>query len=189
MTALKAAFTGFASCHAGTRSCPPLNSPYRNGQQRAARRATECSALAGSPGACWEAFLPYIGAIVTGLLAVLVALASGGPALALAVVALIVVVQQLDGNVIEPLITARVLQLPAFVVIVAVTVGATLLRVLGTFLAVPVAACIAARSASCASGRPKTGATTTSATRRPRCRTAKPGVPDAWLDRGLWADR
>jgi hypothetical protein len=59
------------------------------------------------------AFLPYIGAIVTGLLAVLVALASGGPTLALAVVALIVVVQQLDGNVIEPLITGRVLQLPA----------------------------------------------------------------------------
>jgi predicted PurR-regulated permease PerM len=89
------------------------------------------------------AFLPYIGAIVTGLLAVLVALASGGPGLALAVVALIVVVQQLDGNVIEPLITGRVLQLPAFVVIVAVTVGATLLGVLGAFLAVPVAACIA----------------------------------------------
>jgi putative heme transporter len=89
------------------------------------------------------AFLPYIGAIITGLLAVLVALASGGPTLALAVVALIVVVQQLDGNVIEPLITGRVLQLPAFVVIVAVTVGATLLGVLGAFLAVPVTASVA----------------------------------------------
>jgi putative heme transporter len=74
---------------------------------------------------------------------VLVALASGGPTLALAVLALIVVVQQLDGNVIEPLITGKVLQLPAFVVIVAVTVGATLLGVLGAFLAVPVTACVA----------------------------------------------
>ncbi|MDQ4031460.1 MAG: AI-2E family transporter [Actinomycetota bacterium] len=89
------------------------------------------------------AFLPYIGAIVTGVLAVLVALASGGPTLALAVIALIVVVQQLDGNVIEPLITGKVLQLPAFVVIVAVTVGATLLGVLGAFLAVPVTASVA----------------------------------------------
>lgn len=78
-------------------------------------------------------FLPYIGATVTGLLAVLVALADGGLTLALAVLALVVGVQTLEGNVIEPLITGRMVQLRPFVVIVAVAAGATLLGVLGAF--------------------------------------------------------
>lgn len=89
------------------------------------------------------AFVPYIGAFVSGLAAVLVALAAGGPGQALAVLVLIVVVQQVDGNVVQPLIMGRVVRLSAFTVIVAVTAGAGLLGVLGAFLAVPVAACVA----------------------------------------------
>ncbi|MGH4017052.1 MAG: AI-2E family transporter, partial [Pseudonocardiaceae bacterium] len=53
------------------------------------------------------AFFPYIGATVTGLLAVLVALADGGFTIALGVLAVVVGVQALEGNVIEPLITGR----------------------------------------------------------------------------------
>lgn len=87
------------------------------------------------------AFLPIVGAFVTGLLAVLVAFADGGAGAALAVLVLVVIVQQLDGNVIEPLVAGRFMHLPAFAIIVAVAVGATLLGVLGAFLAVPVAAC------------------------------------------------
>lgn len=106
------------------------------------------------------AFVPYIGAFLSGLAAVLVGFAAGGFGQALAVLALIVVVQQVDGNIIQPLIMGRVTRLSAFTVIVAVTAGAALLGVLGAFLAVPVAACAAravevARGSGSPAGRPE----------------------------------
>lgn len=57
------------------------------------------------------AFLPYVGAIVTGLVAALIALAERGPATALAVLGVVLVVQQLEGNVIQPVVAcvARIL--------------------------------------------------------------------------------
>ncbi len=89
------------------------------------------------------AFVPYIDAFLSGLSAVLVAFADGGLANALAVLALIIVVQQIEGNVVQPLLMGKVTRLSAFTVIVAVSIGATLLGVLGALLAVPTAACIA----------------------------------------------
>ncbi|MDN5750956.1 MAG: AI-2E family transporter [Pseudonocardia sp.] len=89
------------------------------------------------------AFVPYIGAFLSGLFAVLVAFAEAGLGAALAVLALIVVVQQVDGNVVQPLLMGAVTRLSAFTVIVAVAAGAALLGVLGAFLAVPTAACVA----------------------------------------------
>lgn len=85
-------------------------------------------------------YLPYIGATVSGLLAVLVAFADGGLQQALIAAAIVLAVQQLEGNLIQPLIMGRMVRVPAFVVIVGIAVGATLLGVLGAFLAVPVAA-------------------------------------------------
>ena len=82
-------------------------------------------------------FFPIVGAFVSGLLAVLVALADGGLGLALAVLALVLAVQTLEGNVIQPLIAGRTMRLSAFGIILAVAVGSTLLGVLGAFLAVP----------------------------------------------------
>lgn len=89
------------------------------------------------------AFVPYIGALVTGLLAVLVGFADGGLGSALTVLVLLVVVQQIEGNVVQPLLMGHVVRLSAFTVIVAIGIGATLLGVLGAFLAVPAAACTA----------------------------------------------
>jgi putative heme transporter len=83
---------------------------------------------------------PIVGAITAGALAVLVALAHGGLVLGLVVLALIVAVQQLEGNVLEPLILSQVVKLPALVVVLVVTVGAITFGVLGAFLAVPVTA-------------------------------------------------
>jgi putative heme transporter len=83
---------------------------------------------------------PIVGAVTAGALAVLVALAHGGLVLGLAVLALIVVVQQLEGNVLEPLILSQVVKLPALVVVLVVTAGAITFGVLGAFLAVPVTA-------------------------------------------------
>lgn len=89
------------------------------------------------------AFFPYLGATVSGMLAVLVAFADSGLWTAIAVLALVLGVQFLEGNVIEPLVMGKLIRLPAFVVLLALVVGATLLGVLGAFIAVPVAAAVA----------------------------------------------
>lgn len=89
------------------------------------------------------ALFPLVGALVTGGLAVLVALADGGVGTALIVLALIITVQQLEGNVLQPIIIGRATELHPMVVILAITAGAVLLGILGAFLAVPVAAIVA----------------------------------------------
>jgi predicted PurR-regulated permease PerM len=87
---------------------------------------------------------PIVGAVTTGALAVLVALADAGLTSGLIVLGLVLLVQQLESNVLEPLILGRVIALHPFVIIVVITSGSVLLGILGAFLAVPVAA-IAAR--------------------------------------------
>lgn len=89
------------------------------------------------------AFIPVIGAFVAGGVAVLIALVSNGFGAALIVLAIIVVVQQLEGNVFAPILQGKSLQLHAAVIILAVVAGGSLAGVIGAFLAVPVAALIA----------------------------------------------
>lgn len=84
------------------------------------------------------AFVPLIGAFVTGIVAVLVALVTQGFAVALIVTAVVIGVQQLEGNVLEPLLMSRSVKLHPVVVILAVTVGAELAGIVGALLAVPV---------------------------------------------------
>ena len=84
------------------------------------------------------AFVPIVGAFFAGALAALVALVFNGLTTALIVVALIIVVQQVEGNVLQPILVGRALQLHAALVILAVTAGASLAGIAGAFLAVPV---------------------------------------------------
>jgi putative heme transporter len=86
---------------------------------------------------------PIVGAVVTGAVAVLVALADAGVVTALIVAGLVLAVQQAESNILEPLILSRVIRLHPLVVLFSITAGAILLGVLGAFLAVPVAASIA----------------------------------------------
>ncbi|GAA4418542.1 AI-2E family transporter [Actinokineospora soli] len=88
-------------------------------------------------------FIPIVGAFVAGALAVLVALVSNGFTTALIVLAIVVVVQQIEGNVLQPVLQSRSLKLHAAVVLLAVTVGGSLFGIAGAFLAVPVAAAAA----------------------------------------------
>lgn len=90
-----------------------------------------------------SAFVPVVGALFAGLVAVLIALVSNGLTDALIVLAIIIVVQQLEGNVFQPMIQSRGLGLHASVVLLAVTLGASLAGIVGSLLAVPVAALIA----------------------------------------------
>ncbi|WP_374112291.1 AI-2E family transporter [Rhodococcus sp. CH91] len=85
-------------------------------------------------------FIPIVGAFVAGALAVLVALVANGFTTALIVLVLIIAVQQIEGNVLQPVLQSRSMNLHAAVVLLAVTAGASLFGIVGAFLAVPVAA-------------------------------------------------
>ena len=85
-------------------------------------------------------FIPIIGAFVVGALAVLVALVTKGTTTALIVVAIIFAVQQIEGNVLQPILQGRSLRLHPAIVLLAVTAGGGLYGVAGAFLSVPVAA-------------------------------------------------
>jgi len=86
------------------------------------------------------AFIPFVGAFVAGAIAVLIALVSNDFTTALIVLGVVVLVQQLEGNVLQPVIQGRGLRLHPAVVILAVAAGASLAGIAGAFLAVPVAA-------------------------------------------------
>jgi predicted PurR-regulated permease PerM len=88
-------------------------------------------------------FVPIIGAFVAGAFAVLIALVSEGFTTALIVLAIVLVVQQIEGNVLQPIIQGRGFNMHAAVVILAVTAGSSLAGITGAFLSVPVAAIIA----------------------------------------------
>jgi len=89
-------------------------------------------------------FVPVIGAFVSGLLAVLVALATGGLSAAIIVLVVVVVVQQIEGNVLQPMIMRRAVALHPVVILTVLTAGAVIVGVAGAFLAVPLAATLAA---------------------------------------------
>ncbi len=88
-------------------------------------------------------FVPIVGAIVAGALGVLVALVSQGFGTALIVLIIIVAVQQIEGNVLQPMLQSRSLRLHSAVVLLAVTAGSTLYGIAGAFLSVPVVAAAA----------------------------------------------
>lgn len=85
-------------------------------------------------------FVPIVGAFAVGALAVLVALVSKGLTTALLVLALIIAVQQIEGNVLQPFLQGRSMQLHAGIILLAVAVGGTVFGIVGAFLSVPVAA-------------------------------------------------
>jgi putative heme transporter len=86
------------------------------------------------------AFIPIVGATLAGILAALVALVANGPIAALLVLAGVVVVNQLEGNLLQPVIMARSLKLHALVILVALTAGTILAGIIGAVLSVPIAA-------------------------------------------------
>ena len=86
------------------------------------------------------AFFPVVGSIVAGIACVLVALVSNGPAAAMIILVAVIVVQQLEGNVLYPVIVGKRLRLHAVAILLALTAGGVLAGVAGAFLAIPVAA-------------------------------------------------
>ena len=88
-------------------------------------------------------FIPIVGAFTAGALSVLVALVGNDFTTALIVLLIVIAVQQLEGNVLSPVLQSRAMNLHPVVVLLSVTVGGGLWGIIGAFLAVPVAAMIA----------------------------------------------
>lgn len=86
------------------------------------------------------AFIPIIGAIAAGVIAVLVGLVTGGVATAIIVAVVALVVQQLDNDILAPVIYGRALNLHPVTILLSVTAGSGLFGLAGTLLAVPVVA-------------------------------------------------
>ncbi|MFJ7960425.1 AI-2E family transporter [Streptomyces sp. NPDC096319] len=86
------------------------------------------------------AYIPYLGAFLSGAVAVLVALADRGFAIALWVLGIVLAVQVIEGNVLQPMVQSRTVQMHPAVVMLAITAGASVAGILGMLLAVPLTA-------------------------------------------------
>ena len=83
------------------------------------------------------AFVPLVGAVLTGLLAVVVALIAKGWVFALITLGLIIAVQQLEGHVLQPLVMGRAVSIHPLAIVLVIAGGAVLAGIVGALLAVP----------------------------------------------------
>lgn len=86
------------------------------------------------------AFVPLVGAVVAGFLAVVVALLAKGLVYALITLGLIIAVQQLEGHVLQPLVMGRAVSIHPLGVVLAIAGGGVLAGIIGALLAVPAVA-------------------------------------------------
>ncbi|MBL7260047.1 AI-2E family transporter [Actinoplanes sp. LDG1-01] len=86
------------------------------------------------------AFIPVVGATVSGAVAVLVALVTVGPVKALILLGVVIAVQQLEGHVLQPIIMGRAVALHPLAVILAIAAGVVLAGIVGGLIAVPLLA-------------------------------------------------
>jgi putative heme transporter len=86
------------------------------------------------------AFVPIVGSTVAGTVAVVVTLATVGPVQALILLGAVIAVQQLEGNLLQPLVMGRALDFHPAAIVLSVTAGTLVAGVLGALVAVPVVA-------------------------------------------------
>ena len=99
-----------------------------------------------------SAFVPIVGAIASGVVAVLVALVTKGPITGLLVLAVVLGVQQIEGNVLQPLVIGRAVKLHPLAVVLAISAGVVVAGIAGALLAVPLLAVLNAAIRSLAAG-------------------------------------
>lgn len=83
-------------------------------------------------------FIPYIGAPVAMFIAALIGLAANGPWSFVAVIVMITIIGQIEGNVLQPLIMSKQVSLHPLTVILSITVGGVTAGIVGAVVAVPV---------------------------------------------------
>lgn len=87
-------------------------------------------------------FVPIIGALVSGMVAVLVALVAHAPFTALLMLAGVVAVQQLEAHVLQPFLMGHIVALHPLAILFAIAAGVVAAGIVGALLAVPLAACV-----------------------------------------------
>ena len=86
--------------------------------------------------------IPYVGAIVAVAIAIIITFITGGLGQALVMAIVVIVLQQIDANIINPKIIGNSLEISPLLVIFAVTIGGAYFGIIGMFLAVPIAAVV-----------------------------------------------
>lgn len=86
--------------------------------------------------------IPYIGAIIAVAIATLITLITGGLSQAIWMLIVVIILQQIDANIINPKIIGQSLKISPLLVIFAITVGGAYFGIIGMFLAVPAIAVI-----------------------------------------------
>lgn len=86
------------------------------------------------------AFVPIVGAFVTGVVAVLVALVSHGPVVALIMLGAVILVQQVEAHVLQPFLLGRAVEVHPLAVILAIGAGVLVAGIVGALFAVPLVA-------------------------------------------------
>ncbi len=104
-------------------------------------------------------FVPIVGAVVTGAVAVFLALVYNGPLIALLMLGVVLLVQQLEGHVLQPLIMGTAVKVHPLAVVLAVAGGTLVAGIPGALFAVPVVAVINVMVHTIASGTWRTGGT------------------------------
>lgn len=84
--------------------------------------------------------IPYIGAIIAVAIAGIITLFTGGLSQAIWMLIVVIILQQIDANIINPKIVGNSLEINPILVILAVTVGGAYFGIIGMFLAVPIIA-------------------------------------------------
>lgn len=89
-------------------------------------------------------FIPYLGAIATGAVAVFIALIYNGPVSAIVMLILVILVHQIEGHVLQPLVIGHAVSVHPLAVVLAVAAGLMLGGIAGALFAVPLAAALSA---------------------------------------------
>lgn len=86
------------------------------------------------------AFVPVVGALVSGFVAVVLALVAKGPLMALAMLGVVLLVQQIESHLLQPLLLGRAVRVHPLAVILAIAAGIIVGGVFGALVAVPLVA-------------------------------------------------
>ncbi len=87
-------------------------------------------------------FIPIVGALISGSVAVLLALVAHGPGIALVMLAVVLGVQQLEAHVLQPLLLGKAVHVHPLAVILAIAAGSIIAGIVGAMVAVPLAAVV-----------------------------------------------
>nr|WP_246318569.1 AI-2E family transporter [Leifsonia psychrotolerans] len=98
-------------------------------------------------------FIPIVGAVATGAVAIVIALLFNGPIIAVIMLGVVLLVQQIEGHVLQPLIMGTAVKVHPLAVVLVVAAGSLLAGIPGALFAVPIAAVLNVMTNYISSGR------------------------------------